>query len=117
MTASAKKTVSASYRAATRPNHSDRSASAFALTLISAVSLIAGVHAAQAGINAWTTHGPYGGANVHALAIDPSTPRTLYAGWGRDVGGVVSGGVYKSTDGGSSWIAMLSLSKNNFRSP
>jgi len=36
------------------------------------------------------------GRFVSALAIDPSTPGTLYAG---------SGGVFKSIDGGESWVA------------
>ena len=36
--------------------------------------------------------------SVYALAIDPQTPATLYAGtW--------EGGVFKSTDGGESWSA------------
>ena len=38
-------------------------------------------------------------AYVHALAIDPTTPSTLYAG-------TVDGGVFKSTDGGGSWSAV-----------
>jgi len=76
-------------------NDSRRTRSTFALTLISAAFLIAGAHAAQAGINVWTSHGPYGGP-VQALAIDPTTPSTLYAGtWG--------GGVFHSTNGGGSW--------------
>jgi len=44
----------------------------------------------------WTSIGPYGGS-VSALAIDPRTPTTLYAG--------TSAGVYKSTNGGTSWSA------------
>ena len=38
--------------------------------------------------------------NVHALAIDPATPSTLYAGtvWGS--------GVFKSTNGGAAWSAV-----------
>ena len=36
---------------------------------------------------------------VYALAIDPSTPVTLYAGTG------FGGGVFKSTDAGSTWTA------------
>jgi hypothetical protein len=43
------------------------------------VLLVASVHSAQAGINVWTSHGPEG-VSVSALAIDPSTPTTLYAG-------------------------------------
>jgi cysteine-rich repeat protein len=57
---------------------------------------------AQAGINAWTSHGPEGGT-VSALAINPPTPTTLYAVAGTfgDEGG--PGGVFKSTDRGSTW--------------
>ncbi len=45
-------------------------------------------------------------AFVRALAIDPTTPRTLYAGTGRYFGdGSGIGGVLKSTDGGSIWSA------------
>jgi hypothetical protein len=53
---------------------------------------------ARAGINVWTTHGPYEGL-VRALVIDPTTPSTLYAG----THGV---GVYQSTDSGGSWRAV-----------
>jgi photosystem II stability/assembly factor-like uncharacterized protein len=61
------------------------------------VFLIAGAHAARAGVNVWTTHGPYGGRSVFALVIDPATPSTLYAG--------IDGGVYRSTDSGARWTA------------
>jgi hypothetical protein len=48
--------------------------------VIGVVALVFGTaHVAQAGINVWTSHGPYDG-DVNALAIDPTTPRTLYAG-------------------------------------
>src|SRR5437870_7033894 len=54
---------------------------------------------AEGGINSWTsTNGPRGGS-IGALAIDPVTPATLYAG-------AYSGGVFKSTDGGGSWTAV-----------
>ena len=36
--------------------------------------------------------------SVYALAIDPKTPATLYAG--------TDGGVFKSTDGGMNWSAV-----------
>ena len=36
---------------------------------------------------------------VQALAIDPSSPSTMYAGTG-------GFGVFKSTDGGASWTAI-----------
>jgi photosystem II stability/assembly factor-like uncharacterized protein len=49
-----------------------------------------------AGDNVWTTNGPKGGV-IWALAIDPETPTTLYAG--------TFGGVFKSRDGGGSWSA------------
>ena len=38
--------------------------------------------------------------NVTALAIDPATPTTLYAGIGNN------GGVFKSTNGGGNWSAV-----------
>ena len=45
----------------------------------------------------WTSIGPEGGI-IDALAIDPATPTTLYAGtWG---------GVFKSTNGGTNWSAV-----------
>jgi murein DD-endopeptidase MepM/ murein hydrolase activator NlpD len=50
-----------------------------------------------------TTAGPPGG-NVWSLAIDPSNPATLYAG--------TVGGVFKSTNGGSSWTATNSSPTN-----
>ena len=49
---------------------------------------------AYAGINAWTTNGPGGGA-VYAVVIDPTSPHTIYAGAER--------GFFKSTDGAASW--------------
>src|SRR6476619_4470562 len=42
----------------------------------------------------WTTNGPQGG-DVTALTLDPRHPSTLFAG--------VTGGVFKSTDGGRHW--------------
>src|SRR5207247_391505 len=44
------------------------------------------------------THTSMTGVDVRALAIDPLTPTTLYAG-------TYGAGVFKSTDGGTSWIA------------
>ena len=45
--------------------------------------------------NSWVNVAP-GGGDIHALALDPTTPTTLYAGTAYD-------GVFKSTDGGESW--------------
>jgi hypothetical protein len=52
---------------------------------------------ASTGTNVWTSNGPEGGT-ILALAIDPATPATLYAGTG--------GGVFKSTNGGGNWSAV-----------
>ena len=51
------------------------------------------------GDNLWIRLGPEGGLLVYALAINPQTPDTLYAG-------SQGGGVFKSTNGGASWTAM-----------
>jgi len=48
-----------------------------------------------AGVNRWTAIGP-DGADVAALAIDPLTTSTAFAG-------TLGSGVLKSTDGGASW--------------
>ncbi len=50
------------------------------------------------GDNQWISIG-LEGESVSALAINPQTPDTLYAGTG-------GGGVFKSTDGGTNWTAM-----------
>jgi hypothetical protein len=52
----------------------------------------------SAGINVWTSNGPEGG-RINALAIDPVSPTTLYAG-------TLEGGVFKSTNGGGNWSAV-----------
>jgi photosystem II stability/assembly factor-like uncharacterized protein len=52
---------------------------------------------AHAGPGVWTSGGPYGG-DIRALAINPTTPATLYAGTN-------GAGVFKSTDSGGSWAA------------
>ena len=69
-----------------------------ATVLIFAVGLGASAHRAQAGINVWTTHGPYGG-RVNVLALDPATSSTVYAG-------IDGGGVFKSNNNGTSWSAI-----------
>ena len=66
--------------------------------LMIAVLLLACARVATAGINVWTHNGPEGGA-VNALGVDPVTPTTMYAG--------TFVGVFKSTDGGGSWSAVL----------
>jgi photosystem II stability/assembly factor-like uncharacterized protein len=51
---------------------------------------------ARAGLNHWTTGGPFGGT-VEELAFDPGDPGTVYAG--------TVGGVYRSEDHGATWTA------------
>src|SRR5689334_20342837 len=48
-----------------------------------------------AGVNRWTAIGP-DGANVVAIAVDPGTPSTVYAG-------TLGSGILTSVDGGTSW--------------
>ncbi len=67
-----------------------------------------GAAGSYAGQGTWTSGGPYGGS-VRALAIDPGTPATLYAG-------TAGGGVFKSGDAGSTWSAANSgLTNPNVR--
>src|SRR2546426_830419 len=66
--------------------------------MLSVLLLVVSLHRAEAGVNVWTTNGPHS-ETINALAIDPQTPTTLYAG--------TSGhGVFKSTDGGGNWSAV-----------
>src|SRR5438552_1734613 len=66
--------------------------------MLSVLLLVVSFHRAEAGVNVWTTNGPHS-ETINALAIDPQTPTTLYAG--------TSGhGVFKSTDGGGNWSAV-----------
>jgi photosystem II stability/assembly factor-like uncharacterized protein len=58
---------------------------------------IGAVNLTYAGVNRWTTNGPAEG-EIHGIAIDPTTPTTLYAG-------TFNAGVFKSTDGGITWEA------------
>jgi len=59
------------------------------------VGLLAGLAMpAGAAIGAWSAQGPEGGP-VLAMAVDPASGSTLYAG--------TYGGLFKTTDGGASW--------------
>jgi len=56
--------------------------------------LVLGTSAAQAGVNSWTLRGPAGG-NTTAIAFHPTQPNIVLAQtWG---------GLYRSTDGGTTW--------------
>jgi photosystem II stability/assembly factor-like uncharacterized protein len=78
------------------------------LPFFTLASLVLLASTALAGVNTWTTNGPTG-ESVQALAIDVSNPATLYAG-------TASGGVFKTTNRGSTWTAvntgLTSLSVN-----
>jgi photosystem II stability/assembly factor-like uncharacterized protein len=56
---------------------------------------------ASAGVNIWTSIGPYGG-DITALVIDPMNPDIIYAG-------TADGFIFKSLNGGKSWISLTSL--------
>ncbi len=61
--------------------------------------------AAHADVEVWGSIGPAGG-NVFALAMDPHTPATIYAGTGGGIHRFNSSGggsVFKTTNGGASW--------------
>jgi photosystem II stability/assembly factor-like uncharacterized protein len=66
------------------------------------LALLAGP-AAFAGTGVWTPIGPAIGGSVFSLAVDPDHPRTLYA--------APQAGLYRSTDGGSSWISTFTPSE------
>ncbi len=64
--------------------------------LLSVLALLGLGNLGSAGAaDAWRSLGPEGG-RIQALAIDPRTPTTLYAG-------AFPGGVFKSIDGGRHW--------------
>ncbi|HKQ57299.1 MAG TPA: FlgD immunoglobulin-like domain containing protein, partial [Candidatus Eisenbacteria bacterium] len=61
-----------------------------------AVSMLGGP--GPGGILGWTSAGPGNiGGRTRSLVIDPSNPNVMYAGG-------VAGGVWKSNDGGASWL-------------
>jgi hypothetical protein len=97
-----------SHQREARRRHSETRVAGFLLAL--GFLALASAHTAQAGINAWTSNGPGGGC-VTALAIDPTTPSTLYAG--TDPLGLFCGSgtssdssAFKSTDAGNTWRAL-----------
>jgi photosystem II stability/assembly factor-like uncharacterized protein len=74
-------------------NHQLTTRSAIITVSIALLFLI--TNTAQAGGGQWHSLGPEGGL-IQTLAIDPQNPQILYAG-------TTGGGIFKSTDGGSSW--------------
>ncbi len=60
----------------------------------------------QAAIGTWQSLGPGNvGGRTNALVIHPTQPNTMYAG-------AADGGVWKTTDGGATWIPLTDLSPN-----
>jgi Divergent InlB B-repeat domain len=76
------------------------------LMVLSTLLWVSSVSMVYAADNVWTSLGPEGG-HITALAIDPLTPTTLYAG-------TEGSGVFQSTDGGSSWRAVNAGLTNPF---
>jgi photosystem II stability/assembly factor-like uncharacterized protein len=65
-----------------------------------AVTILVGVAGLTwAGVDVWTPVGPAGASMLMTLAIDPSSPNTLYAGFPLDRG------VWKTTDAGNNWVS------------
>ena len=64
------------------------------LAATAALAVVCGSRLGQAAEKHWVSLGPQGGT-VQALAVDPASPSTIYAG--------CNGGVFKSTDGGTTW--------------
>ena len=63
-----------------------------------ALLIIGQATSVSAGTIHWTSTGPEGGT-IHALAVDPAIPTTIYAV-------TFGGGTFKSTDGGGAWSAV-----------
>ena len=75
-----------------------------AALVLSALVCLAGLQATEAGVNVWTSIGPYG-ETISTLAIDPQNPATLYAAGRGDPGSVLTG-VLKSTDGSGTSVSV-----------
>src|SRR5450755_4016445 len=75
--------------------------------VLAIVSLAA---SARAGDNRWTSIGPVGGGGrIHAVAVDPTNPRTVYVGYDLQ-------GLWKTTDNGASWFQVgVGLTNWEFR--
>ncbi len=58
-----------------------------------------------------------GNLAIGTMAIDPVNPNNVYAGTGESFGGFVGVGVFKSTDGGSTWNLLLSTSTDTLINP
>ena len=92
-----------------------RECARFVLTLVlclvlSLSGVLVSVPAARAADTGTWTQLPLYGGGVFSLAINPTTPTTLYAG-------TYSGGVFRSTDSGTTWTAVnTGLTSQDIRS-
>jgi len=84
-----------------RPHRTRRQCTAAALALLASVGAAQQVSAAEPSSGNSAAPGKIGAGPVLALAIDPDTPTTLYAG-------TEFAGVLKSLDGGDAWSAVNS---------
>ena len=84
------------------------------IAAVCAAVFVTSADTAQAGINVWTSHGPYGPGTVGIvrLAIDRTTPGTLYAGASNS-----ASGVFKSTNAGVTWSAAPPTSSVTWATP
>jgi len=76
--------------------------------LIVATLSIAAARHATAGVDVWTSNGPFVTSSIGSarrLAVDPHTPTTLYAG--SSIAFDCGAQVYKSTNGGDTWQTVL----------
>ena len=83
-----------------RPRRTPWQITAAALVLLASVGWARQVSAVELGSGGSAVPGEIGGGPVTALAIDPQTPTTLYAG-------TQCSGVIKSVDGGETWSEIV----------
>ncbi|MHB8718848.1 MAG: hypothetical protein ACYDAC_08160 [Candidatus Dormibacteria bacterium] len=92
----------------TRRSLREMTALCIAAVALAAAGLGAGVPRAVAASTSaqvgWTTHGPSSGGSDPAVAVAPSSPNTVYAAVQDCAPATPLGPVFKSTDGGSSWM-------------
>jgi photosystem II stability/assembly factor-like uncharacterized protein len=74
-------------------------------TLYAATHGFGVVRSVDAGLT-WTQATALTNRYLNALAVDPTTPKTLYAGTGDYLSSLTWGVVYKSTDAGDTWTSV-----------
>ncbi len=66
------------------------------VSILTVLACLAVAPIGEAAKNRWSSQGPFGGS-VKALVVDPNDDQTVYAG-------IDGNGVFKTTDGGSTWV-------------